>query len=173
MANKLCRFTATLVDDDGVKANLHQYVQIPEATTLTLLQTALNAWLTALNGLCDGGFTRTEAAMHINPDDLGLPTTPVGDEEAGEIGGFQYNLHGSSFSYTTAVPTLKDSVKAGGKIDITNAAVVAFDAVLAGAVETTGFYCSPSGLQFGTRRATFLGTRKHRQQQHAESYELG
>lgn len=172
MANLLFRFTLSGVDDNGVKTNVHQYCEIPEATTGTQLSTLLSTWATAISNLSDVAVTRTEVALHVAPATFGLPSTP-GDEEVQEIAGFRYNLTGTTMTNTAVVPAFKETAQVGGKVDITNADVIALDSLLSGPVQTTGFFCSPDGIKYLTRRATFLGGRQHRQQLFSKSFELG
>jgi hypothetical protein len=171
MANQLYRFTASFVDDNGVKTAVHQYAELPEAVTGTQLSGNLGDWVTAISDLSDGVPTRCEVALHVPPSTYSLPTTP-GDEEVSEIAGFQMNLTGSSFSDSPIVPAFKESAQVGNKVDLTNTDVIALTTLLTSALLTTGFFCSAEGLKYTTLRATFLGNRKHRQQLHSKSYEL-
>ena len=173
MANLLFRLTATLVDDEDVKASTLQYALVPEAVTGTQLSALLNAWATAVNGITDGGFANLEVALVLAPDSIGLPVTAHGSEEASENGEFQYNLTGTQRTWTSAIPTLSEAVVLGNSIDTTNTAIIALNTLITGAILTTGNYCSPDGRAVASRKATFLGTRKHRRQQHAKSYILG
>jgi hypothetical protein len=173
MANQLYRFTVSVVDDDGVRTSTHQYALIPEATSGTNVQVTLGDWATAVAALMDGGVLRCEASLVVDPSVFSLPATPSGSEECSENGEFQYNLTGSDFVWTFAVPTFIEAAVAGNIIDLANTAVIALNTLLTSSLFTTGSFCSPDKLPLGTRKATFLGTRKHRRQQHAKSYQLG
>jgi hypothetical protein len=173
VANQLYRFSMTLVDEDGVKANVSQYAKIPEATTGTNLQVTLGDWATAVSNLSDGGVLRTDASLVVEPSVFTLSPTPSGDEEVSETGNFQYNLVGSPFTSTTVIPALIEAAEAGVKIDLTNASVIAYNTLLTSALFTTGYFTNPDGLELDTRKASFLGNRKHRRQLHQKSYELG
>jgi hypothetical protein len=173
MANQLWRFTITLVDDDDVKASTSQYAEIPEATTGTNIQVTLVDWATAVSAMSDGGVTRLEASLVVDPGTAGLPVTPGGSEDVSEYGEFQWNLAGTEMKWTSGIPALMDSLESGNGLDITAASVIAYTTLITGTLFTTGFYCSPTGRQIPSRNATFLGTRKHRKQQHAKSFKLG
>jgi hypothetical protein len=171
MALQLYRLTASFVDDDGVKTAVHQYLQLPEATTGTLNSALLGDWATAIAALSDAVCTRAEMALSVPPSVFSLPTTP-GEEEVGEIAGFQFNLLGSEFSNTPIIPGFKESAQVGGRVDLTNTDVIAYTTLLLSALQTTGFFCDPKTLKYMSLRATFRGSRTHRQQQHSKSYEL-
>jgi len=173
MANQLYRLSMTLFDEDGVKGNAFQYVKIPEGSTGTNIQTVLGDWAAAVSALSDGGVLRTEAALVVEPSVFSLPASPIADEEVSETGNFQWNVTGSSMVWTSVVPALIEAAEAGSKIDTTNTAVIAYTTLITGALFTTGFFCSPDGLEIASRKATFLGNRKHRRQLHRISYELG
>ena len=172
MANLLWRFSATFVDDNPVKAAVSQYALVPEAQTSTQMNTLLGIWATAVANCSDATLIRVEASLVLNPATLTI-TPGTSDEEVGEIAGFAYNLHGSLFTDTAVVVAFSEALESGGKVLLTASQVIALDSLLAGPIATTGFFCSPEGLQYGSRRSSFLGTRKHRQQQHSKSNQLG
>jgi len=173
MANQLWRFTISLVDDEGVKASTSQYAEIPEGTTGTNLQVTLVDWATAVSNLSDGAVTRLEASLVVDPGTAGLPVTPGGSEEVSEYGEFQWDLIGTDKSWTSGIPALIEAAASGNQMDTTNSFVIAYTTLITGALFTTGFFCSPTGRQISARNATFLGTRKHRKQQHSKSFQLG
>jgi hypothetical protein len=173
MANQLYRFTITVVDDDAVKASTSQYVQIPEATTGTNIAATLVDWATAVSALSDGAVTRVEASLVIDPGTAGLPVTPGGSEEVSEYGEFQWSLTGTDMKWTSGIPALVEAAVSGNQMDTTNADVIAYTTLITGALFTTGFFSDPKGIKITGRNATFLGTRKHRKQQHAKSFKLG
>jgi hypothetical protein len=173
MANQLWRFTMTLVDDEDVKTSTSQYAEIPEATTGTNLQIALGAWATAVSAMSDGGVVKTEACLVADPSVFSLSPSPGGSEEVGEYGEFQWRLMGTGMFWTSGIPALSEGMVSGNQLDTSAAAVIAYTTLISSALLTTGFYCSPTGRQINARNATFLGTRKHRKQQHGKSYQLG
>lgn len=173
MANQRWRFTLTLVDDEGVKASTSQYAEIPEATTGTNLQITLGAWASAVAAMADGGVVRVESSLVVDPSVFSLSPSPGGSEEASEYGEFQWALNGTGMSWSSGIPTLSEGMVSGNQMDISATAVIAYTTLITGALFTTGFYCNPEGRQINSRRATFLGTRKHRKQQHAKSFQLG
>jgi len=173
MANQLWRFTMTFVDDDNIKASTSQYAEIPEGTSGTNIQVTLVDWATAVSNISDGGVTRLEASLVVDPGSVALPVAPVGTEDVGEYGEFQWNLAGTDMKWTSGIPALPDSMEVNNGIDTTNTNVIAYTTLITGVLFTTGFFCSPTGRQITGRNATFLGTRKHRKQQHAKSFRLG
>lgn len=173
MANQLWRFTASVVDDEGVKTAVNQYAEIPEGTTGTNIQVTLGAWGSAIDAMMDGGITRLEASLVVDPSVFSISPSPGGSEEVGENGEFQWNLNGTDKKWTSAIPTFSEGMVTGNQVNIGAAAVIAYTTLITGALFTSGFYCSPTARQIAGRNATFLGTRKHRKQQHAKSFQLG
>jgi hypothetical protein len=162
-----------MVDDEDVRATVHQFAEIPNTATLDDLQSTLGDFLTAIDLISDGIFKRCEAAIVVKPEDLSLLTTKTGSEEVSETGEFQYTLTGVDTVWTLAVPAISEAVISGNNIDILNSHIIALNTLLTSSLFTSGFFSSPDRLELDTRRATFLGTRKHRKQQHAKSYKLG
>jgi hypothetical protein len=173
VANQLYRLAMSLVDEDGVRANVAQYAQIPEAVTGTQLSGILGDWATAVSNLSEGAVLRTEASLVVEPSVFTLPATPSGTQEVSDTAGFQYDLATSPMTWSSSIPAFLIAAESGSNVDITNAAVIAYNLILTTAILTTGHFCSPDGIALSTRRATFLGVRKHRRQLHAKSYKLG
>lgn len=173
MANQTYRMSITLVDEDGVKASTYQYALIPEAVTGTQLNTILTDWATAVNALSDAGALKLEICLIITADSAGLSATPSGTQEVANTAGMQYNLVGTENTYSTTIPAFKESLESGSNVNTGDSAVIAYNTILTSTILTTGHYTNPDGVVYGTRKATFLGVRKHRRQLHAKSYILG
>jgi hypothetical protein len=172
VANVPIRLGLGVYDGLGQRANISTLAMIPEATSLTNLLVTLGDWATAVTAVSDGAVVRVEAAVLSSAAALSLPTSP-GDEEMNEVGEFNYNLTGVPTTWTLAVPAIKDSMRSGDNIDITQTAIIALNTLLTSSLFTSGFFASPDEIKLASRKATFLGTRKHRRKLHALSYKLG
>lgn len=173
MANKNVRFSASIVDELGTKATTVAYGVVPDTVTLAGLMTAQGAWVSALDGVTDGAITGSTAVIQSGPlaTDKGAG---AGKAKAGsrveQTGVVNYTNATNTHPWGEAIPALADATITAGKLDLTNAAVIAFNAILTGAL-AGGNYTNPYLQAISGIKDAILSFRERRKQLQRSSYE--
>ena len=162
------RFSATVQDSAGIKANTQAHVFADPTQTITQINTALGAWLTALNAITGGKIVRAGASV-IGDVSSYASGHPVADSEVQEVVTFDFAQAGVSYHYGNTVPAFLESLEVGNKPDLTNTAVIAYFSLLATGTPLGGYYTGPGNNQLGALAYAFLPTRKHRRAERAVS----
>jgi hypothetical protein len=127
MANKPGRLSLALYDGIGGGGNLTLHANIPEATTLTALATALA--LLKTNYLTIGGAGIKNATFSFFDDTLAV--APSNDQRVGSGGVFDFSAGDPVTTYGNLVPALNPAlVSADGSIDISSGDSAAWVAYL-------------------------------------------
>jgi hypothetical protein len=164
-------FSATIVDGLGTKASAIAYLAPDDTATLATMRTDLDAWLAALDGVTDGVITgaRIELTPQL-PGGLGTMTskgaafTNSRVEQTAVI-----NMKNATTSQKSgqAIPAFSDAAIAGGKVDLTNAAVGVIIALLGGGTYTNAATQVLTGVV-----DAILAFRKRRKELQRSSFEV-
>jgi hypothetical protein len=165
--NTTLRFHAGVVDDDGIRATATSHLLVDDGQTIAAVKTALGAWEAAFDAVSGGKIVSVNAGIY-KARAGGDKADPVAGADVEEVGIWSFNQTGTPFRYGQAVPALDDAVLAGQEIDPTNAAVIAWEALLLGAV-LGGNYTGVDTDALASVYKTLQGTRKHRRQLTAKS----
>lgn len=168
MALVTAQFSATIQDEAGIKATVIAHALISDASTVAVLDTALNAWISALDGITGGRIIRS-AARVLPALPGGIKSAPVAGSEVEEVVTFDFTQSGLAYHYGNTVPAFLETLEtADHKPDLANAAVIAYTGLLLGAV-AGGTYTGLGNDALAALSYAFLPTRKHRKQANAMS----
>jgi hypothetical protein len=174
MANVNVRFSASLQDELGTTASTTAYGVVPDTVTLAGIKTAYLAWQSALDAITDVAVTggRVDLLQAGTATDKGAG---AGKAKAGsrveQTGIINFTNASNSHRWGEAVPGLADATIVGGKLDLTNAAVIAFNAILTGAL-AGGTYTNPYLQAIVAVKDAILSFRERRKQLQRSSFEL-
>jgi hypothetical protein len=167
-ADTIARFGASLLDSEGVKANVVSHAFVDSAQTIANLVAAHQAWQAALGGVCGAQIVGNRATILV-ANEAGHRAAPVAGSEVQEVGVFDFNQAGLPYHYGQAVPAFLESlVLNGGVIDESQAAVQNWVNVLIGPV-LGGNYTGMSTAALTGLYRTFRSDRKRRRQLYARS----
>ncbi len=163
------RFSLTVQDEVGIKANAQAHVFADPTSTITQIGTALNAWVSALAKITGGAIIRSSAS--VLP---ALPTPeagrPVAGSEVQEVATFDFTQAGTAYHYGNVVPAFLESLEtAAFKPDLSATDVLAYFTLLATGTPLGGYYSGPGNDQLLALAYAFLATRKHRRAERAVS----
>lgn len=163
------RLSATVQDERGIKANVNAHVFIDPAQTVTAIDTALAAWVVALDAITGGQVIRNSASI-IPALPGGIKSAPVAGSEVEEVATFDFTQSGTPYHYGNVVPSFLESLEtAAHKPDLTNAAVLAYTTLLTTSPVLGGYYSGPGNDQLLALAYAFLSVRKHRRAERAVS----
>jgi hypothetical protein len=164
MAQVIARFTATILDEDGVKAGASAHLSISDASTVAQLDTELSNWLTVLDGVTGGQIIRANAVV-IPALPGGLKAAPIAGSEVQEAASFDFSQTGIPYHYGNVVPAFLETLElADGKPNLAAGAVVAYIADLLSA-PLGGHYTGLGADNLVALSYAFLPTRKRRRAQ--------
>ncbi len=119
-------FSASFVDDAGVRATALDYVSYDGAlTTVNDLLDAALAWGTLVDPLSDAQCT----SVTVSITQTGVPgakSAPVADSTVERTALFSFHQAGSVHISSTDIPGFANSIITNGRVDLTNSAVIAF-----------------------------------------------
>jgi hypothetical protein len=168
MANVTAQFSATVIDEAGIKANANAHLLIADTSTVAQLDTALNAWISALDLITGGQIIRSDASVRPALPG-GIKSSPVVGSEVQEVATFDFTQTGLIYHYGNVVPSFLETAEtADHKPDLANTDVMAYYTLLLGAV-LGGTYTGPGNDALAALSYAFLATRKHRKQERAVS----
>lgn len=132
MANVPLHFSAAVRDGLQTAAPLTSYLLVPDSTSLATLIGDLGTWATTIDACIDGAIVDLSARL--------TPALPAGLKAATgatwlasrveQTGVLNFSASGSDRRYGQALPSLSNAVIAGGKIDLSNTAIVALVSLL-------------------------------------------
>lgn len=127
MANISTNLSIKFKDALGVPASVFLYGEVPDTTTLSELNTAWGAGVTAVAGVTNAGFV--EAFGEIKIGSL-APITPAGTSESER--GLLANYRQASSPYMSPlwIPSINPALVVGGKVDVSAAEIIALTAFL-------------------------------------------
>lgn len=120
-----------MIDSTGAKASVEGlFVQLDDSATLATIMAAGQAIVAATAALSEDGLQ--EWTLRIRGSTTGLTTvTPDSDSEEGL--GINMNQTGNPYPQEIWIPAMIDALLVNGKIDLTNALLTAWTALLAAA----------------------------------------
>jgi hypothetical protein len=175
MANVAVRFSASLVDELGTNASTVAYGLVPDTVTLAGIKTSYQAWQSALDAIVGAAVTggRIDFVQSGLTTDKGAGAgKPKAGSRVEQTGIVNFTNAVNSHRWGEAIPGLDDAVISGGKLDLANAAVIAFNAVLTGAL-AGGTYTNPYLQAIVAVKDALLSFRERRKQLQRSSGELG
>lgn len=139
MANVTVRYNGSLIDGLDLPVKLTTPLAIPDDKTLAQTIAGLGVWASAMDGVTDGAFTHLWASLQVPlPGGLkGATGTTWAASDITKTGIINFSATGTSRRWGQAIPTLASAVIVAGKIDTTNAAIVALVDLL---TNPTGFF---------------------------------
>lgn len=168
MASYRVNFSARLLDGNNVTATALAYVYDADTVTLAALDTALNTWLTDLDGITDAVITDCRMLI-VPPTPAGLKTqssvtTTWEMSDVQRTGQFLFSNVNGVGNWGFAVPAISQALISGGKIDNSNAAVASVIDLMA-----TTPYSTNEGVHLNGFIQSIQGARTKRKQLQARS----
>ncbi len=105
-----------ITDDNGLVAPASIYATVDTTTTIAALQTELDLWTLAMDGVTDGEITQLNVTLHMTVV-AGTKSDPVAEsniQEGGLLTFYQANI---KYPESIWVPAFKDSLAVQGKIE--------------------------------------------------------
>jgi hypothetical protein len=167
-ASQHIHFSATLLDKLQIKATKTSQLFVDPAQTLTATATAMTAWLTALDAITDSQIVRASVGIPIVLPG-GLKATPAATAENSEAVTFSFDQAALTTHYGDNIPSFIVAGLSGDTINLANAAVAAYVALLSTPPVLGGGYSGLGNELLGALYRAFQGDRKHRKQLFAKS----
>jgi len=167
MATILARISLTVQDINGPKASTPVYLEITDTQTVAQVMTELTTYAGLVEALSDGKVVRQTITLSQLP--AGQDGKPASSSFVSRVATFNFanTAHRKS---GVVVPSFLQSKVTGGKIVLSDTDVAALTAHIEGSSAPLQ-YTDANGLSLSTFADAFLGSRKHRRAQHAESIE--
>jgi hypothetical protein len=157
-------------DELGVTTSFPSFVDVPTATTVAQLQTFANDYTAVLDPVTDGEIVGITIKIPLVI--TGAKSSPVAGAEDERTALFNYEQAGSNRSWSIDVPAIAAAAIVSGKVDLTNAAIIAYRAfVLATTLGIT--FASAYGNALVAARSVLISFRKHRKSENRRSFEVG
>lgn len=170
MANIKALLSVQKIDALGVTVSDDMFVNIPEATTLTTLNTWAAATLPVLDAVTDSKITLATLKVVLTLPG-GLKADPAATAEAERTGLFNFSQASVPYQNGVDISGIKASLIVDGKIDLSAGAVTdlvdAFTVAVNGVIPISKFLYTLTGLVDAL--VTF---RKHRKAENRRSYEV-
>lgn len=163
------RFSFTIVDELGVEASIQAYLLVDPLCTAADLSAGWQTMATAIDGITGGQITRGQAV--VVEAMTGGKGSPAAGSRVEQTGVFDYGTAVGTHVWGQAIASLADSVISGGKINLANANVIAYQAVIPGTI-TLGEYANSSFQALTTFKDCFISFRKRRKQLDRASKEV-
>lgn len=156
MSNAFGYISVGFIDSEGVPASTHLPVLSDNTKTLAAIAADVGTIATALAALSEDGLTEVKYTLVVDS----TRTTPTADSDSQEGLLINYNVQNTKYPQEVWVPALIDALTVNGKIDLSNAALLAF--TNAYTALTTTFGCNGSSLIITTLRDAAEAFRKLR-----------
>jgi hypothetical protein len=169
MANINSLVSLHIVDELGVKSTMPIWLVGADTQTLAQLVTAAQNIATDTDAIIGGQVFKITGAVSV-PLPSGIKSTPAANSRVEQTGLFNFSQSGSPYKYGVDVPSIKDSVLAGGRINLADTAVTTWVGLLTAAIGA--FTPESTALRAIVGLVDALLTfRKHRKQLDRVSYE--
>jgi hypothetical protein len=139
VAQLAVNYSGALIDGLELPVKLTSPLSLPDTATLAQAVSGLGVWAAAMDGVTDGAFRQVWATIQ--------PALPGGLKAASgatwaasditKTGIIDFSATGTARRWGQAIPTLAAAVIVNGKIDVTNAAIIALVDLL---TNPTGFF---------------------------------
>lgn len=163
------QFSFTLLDEFGTKGVCLVNALIDPAATIT----SLNAQWSNILGLLDLITSGQIIGSHyrVLPVITGVKTAPVAGSRIEQSAVFNFSASGTGYKQGVLVPSIRNTMITAGKIDLTNADVIAFFTALVTAVAGVLEWTSANRQALLALLDALLSFRKHRKQLARSSFE--
>lgn len=155
--NTRVQFSATLTDELGTKASTVSDVFGDDAQTVVQIGASAAAWAAALDAASSAQITRLEACVILPL--TGLKAAPIAGSRVEQTAVINLKAGTTGRKWGIAIPSVRDALIVANKLDLGNAAVTTFVALLQGAA-LGGLYTTPYGNALGTVVDAILSFRK-------------
>lgn len=173
MANIAGHFSASVVDGLGTEASTVAYFSVPEGTTLTALNAALDAWTIGVGSCLDAQVTKN--SIRLTPGVTAGYTAPTGATFAAsrveQTAVLNLSNSVSPHRFGLALPGVSDSVISNGKLVIASGVVNTLIGILTAAV-AGGNYTNNAQQNLVALIDAIISFRKRRKQLSRTSFEV-
>lgn len=169
MVAVLGQFSYRIKDAEGVIANKETYAVFDDTKTFANIQAYSDAYAAVLDPLTEGEII--QATFRVVLTTTGLKSAPVADSDNQETLLLSFIQSGSFYKWGDDTPAEIDAVIVNGRVDLTNATLVAYTAFMTSA--HSGF--TPAGRMGNALVALYSGAetfRTKRKQLNAKSKTL-
>jgi hypothetical protein len=168
-ADTVVRFSCTVIDETGIKANTAAHLYVDGTSTLADTITALQTWSEAVDDITGGQLVNNSFTI-IPALPAGHKTAPVAGSEVQEVATFDFTQDVVTFHWGSTIPSFLETLEtADHKPDNAATEVAAYITLLLAAV-LGGNYTGTGANPLAAFSYSFLATRKHRRAQHAISF---
>lgn len=170
MPNVPAIVSLTIQDEVGTKANLPVYVEVPDTVTVATLRGFSQTIAIDADAISGGKVIEIRNTLSIPQPVSGIKANPVAGSRVEQTGLFNFSQLGSKYRWPIDVPAIADTKLIKGRIDLTDADIIAFIA----AMSTTASLIVPSSkwaLALEGLLDAALTFRKHRKQLIKETFE--
>lgn len=171
MADLFAHLSVQLTDSLGVTASVPYYLSIADTQTIDDLNTAMAAILTDLDAVT--GAVIANATVNIDVTlPGGIKATPIAGSEVERGALFNWSQLGIKYKFGILVPALRSTLIVNGKINLADAAVSAWNALMStigGDVD----WVSTANIDLEVLRDALIVFRKHRKAESRRSFEVG
>jgi len=173
MANtQYALFSISLLDELGIKSSMTIPAMIdPTTGTPAALKTAWDDLSEAVDGVIGSQITGGSVAIITTPGGT-LKTSPAAGSRVEQTGLFNFSNATSKYKFGIDVPSIKNTVLSGNKVDLTNGAVSTLLDLLTAAF-TGGVFANTSQYPLVALVDALLSFRKRRKQLARASFEPG
>lgn len=154
----------TVLDANGVKTSVPAYF-VPTTPSTVTVANLLTNWTdlgTALDNVTNGQIIGGRITIPVNPD-AGWKSAPVDENDVSDVAVLNFNNAVTRYAMEYFIPALLNAYITGGKIDLTNTALLALISFLT-APATAGAFSNTAGQDLTSLRDAFQADRKHRKQ---------
>lgn len=154
----------TVMDSNGVKTSVPAYF-VPTTPSTVTVANLLTNWTdlgTALDNVTNGQIIGGRITIPVNPDG-GWKSAPVEENDVSDVAVLNFNNAITRYAMEYFIPALVNAMLTGGKIDLTNTALLALISFLT-APATAGAFSNTAGQDLTSLRDAFQADRKHRKQ---------
>jgi len=169
MASLKSHISVKILDDLGVTASAPYYITVDDTQTVASINVLIQDIITDLDAITDGQILSVSLDV-----DVPLPTVktaPVTGAEVERGGLFNWSQANVKYKFGILVPAFKKSLIVDGKINLSDAAVIAWNdlmSTIGGHVD----WISTGGNLLSAFTDALLVFRKHRKAEARRSYEV-
>ena len=160
MTNLSVEYSGALIDGLELPVKITTPLSLPDDKTLAQAVAGAGIWAQAMDGVTDGAFRQVWLTIQPPlPDGLkGATGAAWLASDITKTGIIDFSATGTSRRWGQAIPTLADAVIVNGKIDVTNAAIVALVDLL---LNPTGFFTNADNQSLEAALDALISFRKY------------
>ena len=163
------RLSVSVVDELGTEASTVAYLMVDPTQPLAALAASAQQWATDLDAVIGGKITKVSAILlpGLPP---GLKANPVAGSRVEQTAVINFASAGNVHRFGMAIPSVADSKLAGGRLNLSDAAVQALVVLLTTATGTQAF-ATPAQQIIVSAVDAILSFRKRRKSLTRSSFE--